>query len=90
MQASPSSDVTVRVNRLVDTITYVLFQYVARGLFEEDRLAFTLQMTFQILLTMKLVDPSDLDFFLRFPVGLVLEECPVKFISSTTWAIIKG
>ena len=49
-KATPSTDVAIRVNYLVDSITYALFQYVARGLFEQDRLVYTVQQTFQILI----------------------------------------
>ena len=83
---------SVRVLYLVDAITYALFQYVARGLFEQDRLVFTAQMTFQILLSSRDIDPLEVDFFLRFPVnmGLNVSGSPVDFLSPITWNVVKG
>ena len=45
--------VTVRVKHLTDSITFQVFQYTTRGLFECDKLIFTAQMAFQILLMNK-------------------------------------
>lgn len=91
-RASPSADVSIRVNYLVDSITYALFQYVARGLFEQDRLVFTVQQTFQILIASGDVDPVDVDFFLRFPVmsGMNVTGSQVDFLSPSTWTVVKG
>ena len=82
----------IRVNHLVDSITYALFQYVARGLFEQDRLVYTVQQTFQILIASGDVDPVDVDFFLRFPVvsGLNVSGSPVDFLSPSTWSVVKS
>lgn len=37
-----------RVNKLIDCITFSVFQYTTRGLFECDKLIFSSQMTFQV------------------------------------------
>lgn len=91
-RATPSLDVGIRVNHLVDSITYALFQYVARGLFEQDRLVYTVQQTFQILIASGDVDPVDVDFFLRFPVvsGLNVSGSPVDYLSPSTWSVVKS
>lgn len=44
----PADDVTLRVNNLIDCITYFVFVYTSRGLFECDKLIFASQMTFQV------------------------------------------
>ena len=46
-------DVAKRVQNLTDSITFMVFQYTTRGLFECDKLIFTAQMTFQVLLMNK-------------------------------------
>ena len=76
----------------VDSITYALFQYVARGLFEQDRLVYTVQQTFQILIASGDVDPVDVDFFLRFPVvsGVNVSGSPVDFLSPSAWSVVKS
>ena len=47
-RAEPSDDVKIRVNQLIDSITYSVFMYTTRGLFERDKLIFTTQVTFQV------------------------------------------
>ena len=47
-RAAKSEDVKQRVMNLIDSITYSVFMYTARGLFERDKLIFTSQVTFQV------------------------------------------
>lgn len=49
-KAEPSEDVKERVANLIDSITYSVFMYTSRGLFERDKLTFISQVTFQVLL----------------------------------------
>lgn len=44
----PAESVMLRVNNLIDCITYFVFVYTSRGLFECDKLIFASQMTFQV------------------------------------------
>jgi dynein heavy chain len=46
-KAVPAEDVSARVANLIDCITYALFVYTSRGLFESDKLIFSSQMAFQ-------------------------------------------
>jgi dynein heavy chain len=50
VKAEFKGDETVmeRVNKLIDCITFSVFQYTTRGLFECDKLIFSSQMTFQV------------------------------------------
>lgn len=43
-----TESVADRVNKLIDCITFSVFQYTTRGLFECDKLIFSSQMTFQV------------------------------------------
>ena len=45
---APEGDVKQRVVNLTECITYSVFQYTTRGLFECDKLIFTAQMAFQV------------------------------------------
>lgn len=84
LSAMPDEDLKVRVLNLINTITFSVFMYTSRALFECDKLIFMSQMTMQILLQAKLIDPADLDFLLRFPyVPNVLS--PLDFISHVGW-----
>ena len=67
---------------------FSVFMYTTRGLFECDKLIFTAQMSFQILLMRKEINPAELDFLLRFPVAQNVQS-PVDFISTIGWGAIK-
>ncbi len=47
-RATPSADVKERVHNLIDSMTYSVFMYTTRGLFERDKLIFTSQVAFQV------------------------------------------
>lgn len=47
-KAEPAEEVSQRIKNLIDCITYSVFQYTSRGLFECDKLIFASQMTFQV------------------------------------------
>ncbi|TRY82989.1 hypothetical protein DNTS_022847 [Danionella cerebrum] len=78
-----------RVLNLIDSITWSVFQYTTRGLFECDKLTFTAQLAFQVLLMNKEIAPHELDFLLRYPAlpGVI---SPVDFLSNDSWGGIKA
>lgn len=53
-KAEKSDGVKERVVNLIDSITYSVFMYTTRGLFEKDKLIFTSQVTFQVCTTVLL------------------------------------
>ncbi|XP_022235446.1 dynein beta chain, ciliary-like, partial [Limulus polyphemus] len=87
-RADQSEDVKQRVENLIDCITFSVFVYTSRGLFENDKIIFTAQMAFQILLLNKEINVSDLDFLLRFPVQPNVIS-PVDFLSNISWGGVK-
>ena len=87
-KAVVNENVLQRVANLTDSITYQVYKYTTRGLFECDKLIFTVQMAFQILLMTKEVDTNELDFLLRFP-SAPNTTSPVDFISNVGWGAIK-
>ena len=90
IDASPSSDdVSARVVSLIDTITFSVFQYTSRGLFETDKLTLTSQMTFLILMIKGDLDLEELDFLLRYPADVNVRS-PVDFLSNSGWGGIKA
>ncbi|KAJ8974477.1 hypothetical protein NQ317_016131 [Molorchus minor] len=83
-RAKPAEKLKDRIVNLLDNITFSVYMYTARGLFERDKLIFTAQMAFQILLQLKEIEPSELDFLLRFPsVANVVS--PVEFLNNVCW-----
>ncbi|OWK51882.1 Dynein heavy chain 9, axonemal, partial [Lonchura striata] len=87
-RAAPAESLAGRVLSLMDSITFSVFQYTARGLFERDKLTFSAQLTFQILLMNKEIDPAELDFLLRYPAQPGVTS-PVEFLSDHAWGGIK-
>ena len=77
------------VQNLLDSITYMVFMYTSRGLFECDKLIFLAQMSFQILVTSGDINPSELDFLLRFPI-IPNVTSPVDFLTNVSWGGIKS
>ncbi|XP_077481740.1 dynein axonemal heavy chain 9 isoform X2 [Stigmatopora argus] len=89
MKAEPNDDLKQRVSNLIDNITFSVFQYTTRGLFECDKLTYIVLLTFQILLMNKEITPAELDFLLRYPVQPT-EISPVEFLSNNSWGGIKS
>ena len=88
-KAEPAEDIKQRVNNLIDSITYSVFIYTTRGLFEKHKLIFTSQMAFLILTAAKEIEPKELDFLLRFPVQTNVST-PVDFLNDFCWGGIKA
>jgi dynein heavy chain, axonemal len=88
-RAEPAEEIKQRVLNLIDSITYNVFIYTTRGLFEKHKLIFTAQMTFLILAVAKEIDPKELDFLLRFPVQVGVTT-PVDFLNDYCWGGIKS
>ncbi|KAM6897413.1 dynein axonemal heavy chain 9-like [Xenentodon cancila] len=88
LKAEPDEDLKQRVSNLIDGITSSVFQYTTRGLFECDKLTYIAQLVFQILLMNNEINPTELDFLLRYPVQPGVTS-PVDFLSNHSWGGIK-
>ncbi|XP_036692664.1 dynein heavy chain 9, axonemal [Balaenoptera musculus] len=88
-KAAPDESLKERVANLIDSITFSVYQYTTRGLFECDRLTYLSQLTFQILLLNQEVSAAELDFLLRSPVQTGVTS-PVEFLSHQAWGGIKA
>ncbi|KAG5679915.1 hypothetical protein PVAND_009451 [Polypedilum vanderplanki] len=84
LTSPPNEEVALRVQNLIDSITYAVFMYTSRGLFERDKLTFMSQMVIQILIHAKEIVPIELDFLLRFPYQPNLLS-PVDFLTGVLW-----
>ncbi|XP_051731342.1 dynein axonemal heavy chain 9-like isoform X1 [Ctenopharyngodon idella] len=89
LKAEPDETLKQRVLNLIDSITSSVFQYTTRGLFECDKLTYTAQLAFQVLLMSKEINPRELDFLLRYPVQPGVTS-PVDFLSDHSWGGIKS
>ncbi|XP_055450236.1 dynein axonemal heavy chain 9 [Psammomys obesus] len=88
-KAAPSESVKERVANLIDSVTFSVYQYTTRGLFECDKLTYLAQLTFQILLENQEVSAAELDFLLRAPVQTGTPS-PLEFLSHQAWGGIKA
>jgi dynein heavy chain, axonemal len=88
-RAEPAEEIKQRVLNLIDSITYNVFIYTTRGLFEKHKLIFTAQMTFLILAVAKEIETKELDFLLRFPIQVGVTS-PVDFLNDNSWGGIKA
>ncbi|GCB73687.1 hypothetical protein scyTo_0002768 [Scyliorhinus torazame] len=84
LRSIPADDVKERVLNLTDEITYSVFVYITRGLFERDKLIFTAQVAFQVFMMKKEINPIHLDFLLRFPFKAGVTS-PVDFLAHQGW-----
>ncbi|XP_061694561.1 dynein axonemal heavy chain 11 [Syngnathoides biaculeatus] len=87
-KVEPCEDVTSRVKTLIDCVTYATFNYISRGLFERDKLTFTAQLAFQLLLMAHEINVRELDFLLRFNIEHSFVS-PLDFLSNAAWSAIK-
>merc|ERR1711968_182579 len=77
-----------RVNNIIDTMTYLIYRYVNRGLYEADKLTFKLLVTIKIMITAGHLKPSDLTLFLRGGAALDIDSVrrkPFNWISNEAW-----
>ncbi|XP_023385619.1 dynein heavy chain 9, axonemal [Pteropus vampyrus] len=88
-KSAPSESLKERVTNLIDSITFSVYQYTTRGLFECDKLTYLAQLTFQIILMNQEVNAAELDFLLRSPVQEGVTS-PVEFLSHQAWGGIKA
>ncbi|XP_066560773.1 dynein axonemal heavy chain 9 [Amia ocellicauda] len=89
LKAPADETLKQRVSNLIDSITFSVFQYTTRGLFECDKLTYIAQLAFQILLMSKEINSTELDFLLRYPAQPGLSS-PVDFLSNHSWGGIKA
>ncbi|KAJ1334726.1 hypothetical protein BSLG_007881 [Batrachochytrium salamandrivorans] len=88
-RADVSEDIKERVLLLIDSITYMVFVYTTRGLFERDKLIFTAQMTFQILISQGDIEYQELDFLLRAPRVFEVNST-LDWLSTPAWGMVKA
>ncbi len=53
------------MTNIIETMTYMCYRYINRGLYEKDKLTFVLLVTMKILITAALLKTTDLTIFLR-------------------------
>ncbi|XP_063367395.1 dynein beta chain, ciliary-like [Cydia amplana] len=82
-KAEAAEELEHRVRNLLDSITFFVFVYTSRGLFEKDKLVFLFIITLQILQNEGKVDPRELDFLLKYAVAP--EVSPYTWLSNNSF-----
>jgi len=77
-----------RVSNIIETMTYIVYRYINRGLYEKDKLCFVLLITMKILITAGDLRGTDLTLFLRGGAALDINSVrrkPFNWISNEAW-----
>merc|ERR1711871_1831863 len=77
-----------RVGNIIKTMTYLVYRYVNRGLYEKDKLCFIVLVTIKIMITAEHLRPSDLTLFLRGGAALDMDSVrrkPFPWLSNEAW-----
>ncbi|XP_077101314.1 dynein axonemal heavy chain 5-like [Siphateles boraxobius] len=89
MDKSPKSPITAkRLDNIMEYLTFEVFRYTARGLYEDHKFIFTLLLTLKIDLQAKNISHSDFQTFIKGGASLDLnsvEPKPRRWILDTTW-----
>merc|ERR1711871_1114556 len=87
-QAEKATLASKRVNNIIYTLTYLVYRYINRGLYEADKLTFVLLVTVKILITANHLSSSDLTLFLRGGAALDIDSVrrkPFNWLSNEVW-----
>lgn len=87
--AVQSEELKIRIKMLIENITFCVFMYTTRALFERDKLIFLSQITMQILLHEQIIGHAELDFLLKYPYQPNVIS-PIDFLDNTCWGGIKA
>lgn len=87
-KAEKASLASKRVGNIIETLTYLAYRYINRGLYEADKLTFVVVITMKILITHGLLKGSDMTLFLRGGAALDIDSVrrkPFNWISNEAW-----
>lgn len=90
IETSKKSDVLdERLVLLLDATTITVYENVARGLFEKDKLVFSFMLCAEIMKTANVVGAEEWNFFLRGAAGIAKERPPrpanVEWLKEPLW-----
>ena len=85
--ADKASFASKRVVNIAEAMTYTVYRYISRGLYEKDKLSFKLIITFKILLTAGKIGQKGVNIFLRGGSGLDVQQVPKK---PYAWMSVSG
>lgn len=77
-----------RVNNIIESMTYITYRYINRGLYERDKTSFKLILIFKILTTAGKLEMKNINLFLRGGSALDLTQSRAKafsWLSNESW-----
>ena len=86
--SSKTNSVSKRVAQVIDTLTYKVYRYVNRGLYEPDKLTFVFTIAVKLLLSGGVITIKDLTAFLKGGAVLDIEKTrkkPCQWLSDDAW-----
>lgn len=85
-KSKPDQVLQKRLGKIKDTLKYALYNYVCTGLFEKHKLMFSFQMAIKLMDIEGLIDPMELNFFLKGDISLEQPAIPNTF----NWILDQG
>ena len=80
-----------RVNNIIDTLTYKVYRYINRGLFESDKITFKLMVCLKILIEDGKLMPHDIQFFLKAGAGGSEDKSkPYSWMDAKAWGNLRA
>eukprot|EP00762_Andalucia_godoyi_P002900 ANDGO_04168.mRNA.1 Dynein beta chain len=88
---SPAEEVAERVAKLIDNVTWCVFTYARRGLFEKHKLVFSADLCFRIMLKSKELDPLEVTQFIAGRRPAQPPPNPLSdWLDDALWANVQG
>merc|ERR1711871_1147517 len=87
-KSEKASFASKRVENIIYTMTYIVYRYINRGLYEADKLTFVLIVTLKILVTAKRLNQGDVNLLLRGGAALDINSVrkkPFQWMPDQTW-----
>jgi dynein heavy chain, axonemal len=80
-----------RVSNIIDTLTYKVYRYINRGLFEKDKITFKLMVCLKVLIEDGKLMPHDVQFLLKAGAGGTEDKTkPYSWMDAKAWGNLRA
>lgn len=79
-----------RVANIISTLTYKVYRYINRGLFEADKITFKMMVCLKIMIQKKEITSNDVNVFLKSGSGVTGESLKYSWMELKTQNNIKS
>ncbi|TPX63919.1 hypothetical protein SpCBS45565_g06282 [Spizellomyces sp. 'palustris'] len=86
-RSKPDANLSKRLTKIMDTLKYAVYNYACTGLFEKHKLMFSFQMTIKLMEAEGMIDPVELNYFLKGDISLEQPATakPFSWITDQGW-----